>query len=329
MEAMSAASLFDTEEPLSVSDLVAQLRDLVEQEYPSVWVAGEISGFVKHASGHWYFTLKDAAAQLKAAMFRGSNLRIKFDPKNGLEVIARGRVSVYSPRGDLQIIVEDLQPKGLGAAELALRQLKEKLLLKGYFAPERKRRLPRYPRRVGLVTSATGAAIRDMVELFAQRWPLAELVIRPSRVQGDGAAAEVAAAIRLLNQFHTAGTLTLDAIVVGRGGGSTEDLWAFNEEAVATAIFESVVPLCRPSARDRRFGCGPRRGCPGRDALGRGGRADTRPPRDDGGSPRIQHAALRGGRTPVATRAAARRATCGAAGAPPAAPARPRPGAAT
>ena len=125
-------------EPLTVSALVADLRDLVEGVYPSVWVSGELSGFVKHSSGHWYFTLKDSGAQIKAAMFRGSNLRIKFEPKNGLEVIARGRISIYAAKGDLQLIVEELQPKGVGAAELALRQLKEKLFVQGYFAPERK-----------------------------------------------------------------------------------------------------------------------------------------------------------------------------------------------
>ena len=239
---MSAAPKLLTD-AITVSTLVAQLRGLVEEDYPSVWVVGELTGLKKHTSGHWYFTLKDAGAQLRAAMFRGFNLRIKFEPKDGMEVLARGRVSVYESRGDLQILVEELQPKGIGAAELALRQLKEKLLARGYFDPRRKRRLPRYPRRVGLVASATGAAIRDMIELFAQRWPAAELIIRASRVQGDGAAAEVAAAVRLLNQFHACPGCGLDAIVIGRGGGSVEDLWAFNEELVATAIFESTVPI--------------------------------------------------------------------------------------
>lgn len=240
---MSAASLFDNQEPLSVSDLVQGLRDLVEMEFTDVWVSGEISGLVKHASGHWYFTLKDAGAQIKAAMFRGSNLRVRFDPKNGLEVIARGKASVYKTRGELQFVVESLQPKGIGAAELALRQLKEKLLHKGYFSPQRKRPLPRFPKRIGLVTSASGAAVRDMVELFSQRWPLVEIVIRASRVQGEGAAAEVASAIRLLNDLHRTNRLSLDAIVIGRGGGSIEDLWAFNEEVVAEAVFESIVPV--------------------------------------------------------------------------------------
>jgi exodeoxyribonuclease VII large subunit len=230
-------------EPLTVSALTAQLRGLIEGRFASVWVAGEVSNFTRAASGHWYFTLKDAGAQLKAVMFRGFNLRMKFDPRDGTEVIARGRLSVYDPRGDYQLIVEEMQPKGIGAAELALRQLKEKLLAKGYFDPRRKRPLPRFPRRVGLIASLSGAAIRDMVELFAQRWPLTELVIRPSRVQGDGAAAEVAAAVRVLNHFHTTRQIPLHAIVIGRGGGSTEDLWAFNEEVVADAVFNSVVPV--------------------------------------------------------------------------------------
>jgi exodeoxyribonuclease VII large subunit len=239
---MSAAPKTDRD-VLTVSALTAQLRGLVERTFPTVWVAGEVSNYTKAASGHMYFTLKDAGAQLRAVLFRGVNLRMKFEPKNGLEVIARGRLSVYEPRGDYQMQVEELQPKGVGAAELALRQLKEKLHARGYFDPKRKRPLPRFPKRVGLVASASGAAVRDMIELFAQRWPLAEVVVRPSRVQGDGAAEEVAVAVRMLNRLHSTGRLPLDAIVIGRGGGSAEDLWAFNEEAVADAIFQSAVPV--------------------------------------------------------------------------------------
>jgi exodeoxyribonuclease VII large subunit len=230
-------------EPLTVTALTAQVKALIERQFQSVWVAGEVSNFTRATSGHWYFTLKDTTSQIRTVMFRGFNLRMRFDPKDGLEVIARGHLTVYDPRGEYQLIVEELQPKGIGAAELALRQLKEKLLAKGYFDPRRKKPLPKFPRRVGLIASASGAAVRDMVELFARRWPLTELVIRPSRVQGDGAAPEVAAALRMLNHFHTTRELPLDAIVIGRGGGSTEDLWAFNEEVVATAIFQSVVPV--------------------------------------------------------------------------------------
>lgn len=230
-------------EPLSISALTARLKEVVEGQFYSVWVSGEISNFTRATSGHWYFSLKDASSQIRAVMFRGSNFRIRFNPKDGLEVLARGRLSVFEPRGEYQLLIEELQPKGIGAAELALRQLKEALLARGYFDPRRKRGLPRFPRRVGVIASSSGAAIRDIVELFAQRWPLAELLIHPSRVQGDGAAVEVAAAIRILNRIHSIGELPLDAIVLGRGGGSTEDLWAFNELIVAEAIFGSVVPV--------------------------------------------------------------------------------------
>src|SRR5258707_10212036 len=158
-----------------VSAMTAQLRGLVEGRFPSVWVAGEVANYTKAASGHMYFALKDAKAQLRAVFFRGVNLRMNFEPKDGLEVFARGRLTVYEPRGDYQFQIEELQPKGVGAAELALRQLKERLLAKGYFDPRRKKPLPRFPKRVALVASATGAAVRDMLELLAQRWPLAEV----------------------------------------------------------------------------------------------------------------------------------------------------------
>lgn len=227
----------------TISELTAQVREMVEGVFPSVWVTGEISNYTRAASGHAYFTLKDARAQLRSVLFRGVGLRLKFDPKDGLEVLARGRLTVYEPRGDYQLQVEEMQPKGVGAAELGLRQLKEKLLAKGYFDPHRKKPLPRFPKRVALVASASGAAVRDMIELLAKRWPLAEVIVRPSRVQGEGAAEEVAIAVRLLNRLHKAGRLPLDAIVIGRGGGSAEDLWAFNEEAVADALFQSVVPV--------------------------------------------------------------------------------------
>jgi exodeoxyribonuclease VII large subunit len=228
---------------LTVSALTAQVRKLIEGTFPSVWVAGEVSNYTKAASGHMYLTLKDARAQLKAVLFRGVNLRMKFEPKDGLDVLARGRLTVYEPRGDYQFQIEELHPRGIGAAELALQQLKEKLLAKGYFDPRRKKPLPRFPARIGLIASATGAAIRDMIEVLAQRWPLAEVIVCPSRVQGEGAAEEVAVALRLLNRLHASDALRLDAIVIGRGGGSTEDLWAFNEEAVADAVFHSVVPV--------------------------------------------------------------------------------------
>ncbi len=239
---MSAAQKLDRD-VLSVSALVARLRAAVEGRFAAVWVAGEVSNFTKATSGHMYFTLKDEAAQLKAVLFRGVNLRMRFEPKSGMEVLARGRITVYDQRGELQMQVEELQPKGVGAAELALRQLKEKLLARGYFDPRRKRPLPKYPKRVALIASATGAAIRDMLELLAQRWPRADVIVRPSRVQGTGAAEEVAVALRELNRLHASGRLPLCAVVIGRGGGSSEDLAAFNEEAVADAVFQSGVPI--------------------------------------------------------------------------------------
>lgn len=230
-------------QPLTVSALTAQVRGVLEAKFLSVWVAGEVSNFTRASSGHWYFTLKDANAQIKTVAFRGINLRLRFDLKNGMEIVARGRLTVYDPKGEYQFVVEEIQPKGLGGTELALRQLKEKLLAKGYFSPARKRPLPRPPARVGLVASATGAAVRDMIEVFAQRWPFTELVVRPSRVQGEGAAQDVSLAIRQLNWLHRNKRLAFDAIILGRGGGSAEDLWAFNEEVVADAIFNSNVPV--------------------------------------------------------------------------------------
>lgn len=228
---------------VSVSALAGQIKDLLESGFANIWVSGEISNFTKAASGHIYLTLKDANAQIKCAFFRGMNLRLRFDPHDGLEVLARGQVSLYPQRGDCQFYIQELQPKGLGATELALRQLKEKLLAKGYFDPKRKRPLPRYPKRVALVASPTGAAIRDMLELLAQRWPMTDVIVRPARVQGDGAAQDIASSIRMLNHLHKQKELPLDAIVIGRGGGSIEDLWAFNEEIVADAIFQSLVPV--------------------------------------------------------------------------------------
>jgi exodeoxyribonuclease VII large subunit len=223
---------------LSVTELTQAVKGVLEEGFPSVWVTGEISNLARPQSGHLYLTLKDSGAQLRAVIWRSSAVRLRFDPRDGLEVIARGRLTVYAPRGDYQLSIEELQPKGLGALELALRQLKEKLFKLGYFAPERKKPVPAYPRRVALVTSPSGAAVRDMLEILGRRWPLAEVWVCPVRVQGDGASAEIAAAVRLLNRLGG-----VDVIIVGRGGGSTEDLWAFNEEGVAHAIYQSRIPV--------------------------------------------------------------------------------------
>lgn len=223
---------------LSVSELTQEVKGILEDGFAAVWVAGEVSNLARPSSGHVYLTLKDSGAQLRAVVFRGVAMRLRFELHDGLDVIARGRLSVYPPRGEYQLVVEELQPKGLGALELALRQLREKLFRLGYFAPERKKPLPHYPRRVALVTSPTGAAIRDMLEILGRRWPTAETWVCPVRVQGEGAAQEVAAALHLLNRLGQ-----VDVIIVGRGGGSVEDLWAFNEECVAHAIFQSRIPV--------------------------------------------------------------------------------------
>jgi exodeoxyribonuclease VII large subunit len=233
------ATLPDGVKVLSVSELTQEVRALLEEGFSSVWVAGEVSNLARPSSGHLYLSLKDAQAQLRAVLWRGIALRLRFDLADGMEVIARGRLTVYPPRGEYQLVIEEIQPRGIGALELALRQLREKLFMRGYFDPAHKKPLPAVPARVALVTSPTGAAVRDVLEILARRWPAAEVWVCPVRVQGDGAAQEIAAAIRLLNGLRP----TADVLIVGRGGGTTEDLWAFNEEVVAQAIYESRIPV--------------------------------------------------------------------------------------
>ena len=229
--------------PFTVSGLTTAVKLRLEEHFPEVWVAGEVTNLVRAASGHVYFTLKDAKATLRCVMFRGFALRMKFDLRDGIEVIARGGLSVYEQRGEYQLLVQELQPRGIGAAELALRQLKEKLLKKGYFDPKRKRKLPRFPRRVALIASPTGAAIRDMLEILTTRWPIADVVFRPSRVQGEGAAEDVAAADDDRAERQQVELVQVVELPHRRGGGSSEDLAAFNEECVADAVFESAVPV--------------------------------------------------------------------------------------
>jgi exodeoxyribonuclease VII large subunit len=225
--------------PLSVWELTAQVKDLVEAAFPSVWVTGEISNFSRPQSGHCYLTLKDDRAQLKAAMWRPVASHVRFDMHDGLEVICQGRLEVYAPRGTYQLIIEQIEPKGMGALELALRQLREKLAREGLFDPARKRTLPSFVRQIAVVTSPTGAAIRDFLQVLGRRWRGADVLIAPVRVQGEGAAEEIAAAIGTLNQLAR----PIDCLVVTRGGGSLEDLWAFNEEIVVRAIAASRIPV--------------------------------------------------------------------------------------
>lgn len=227
------------ERVLSVWELTAQIKDVLETALPSVWVAGEISNFARPQSGHCYLTLKDDRAQLRAVMWRNAALRVRFDLRDGLEVICRGRIEVYAPRGNYQLIIEAIEPRGIGALDLALRQLRERLAREGLFEPSRKRPLPRWVRRIAVVTSPTGAAIHDFLQVLGRRWRGADVLILPARVQGEGAAQEIAAAIRTANGLP----LAIDCLVVTRGGGSLEDLWAFNEEIVVRAIFASRIPV--------------------------------------------------------------------------------------
>ena len=222
----------------SVSELTAGIRALIETTFGDVWIEGEVSNCKVWNTGHMYFTLKDGGAQIKAVMFRTAVRYLRFKPEDGLHVIARGRLGVYEPKGEYQIVCEHMEPHGLGALQLAFEQLKKRLQAEGLFAPARKRALPALPRRIGIVTSLDGAALRDILKVLRRRAPNASVLIRPARVQGEDAAADVATAIRMLGRVPG-----VDVIIVGRGGGSIEDLWAFNEERVARAIAACPVPV--------------------------------------------------------------------------------------
>lgn len=224
---------------LSVSDLTLLIKDVLEAAFPAVWVSGEVCDLSRPRSGHCYLTLKDEAAQLPAVLWRTAAGRIKFDLCDGLEVICRGRLEVYGPRGKYQLIVDQIEPKGMGALELALRQLRQRLGREGLFDSARKRRLPRFVRKVGVVTSPTGAALRDFLEVLRRRWRGLDALVIPVRVQGEGAAAEIAAAIAQANALP----MPLDCLALIRGGGSLEDLWAFNEEVVVRAVAASRLPI--------------------------------------------------------------------------------------
>jgi exodeoxyribonuclease VII large subunit len=222
---------------LTVSQLTDGIRVLLEERFVNVWVEGELSNCRLWKTGHMYFTLKDANAQVSGVMFRSALRYLRFKPTDGLRVVARARVSVYDRKGEYQIICEHLEPEGLGALQLAFEQLKQRLSAEGLFDPRRKRPLPVLPRKIGVVTSLDGAAVRDIIKVLQRRHPNAHIVIRPARVQGEGAALEIARAMRAIGQVRG-----VDVVIVGRGGGSIEDLWAFNEEVVARAIAGCPVP---------------------------------------------------------------------------------------
>src|SRR5919198_461194 len=223
---------------LTVTELTVKVRDLLESELFEIWVEGELSNCRVWNTGHLYFTLKDESSQLRGFMFRSALRYLRFKPTDGTRVVARGRLSVYEPKGEYQLVCEHLEPQGRGALQLAFEQLKERLQRQGLFDAARKRPLPRFPKKIGIVTSPTGAALRDMLRVIGRRFGDLHIVIAPARVQGEGAAQEVAQAVR---ELHSLGDV--DVIIVGRGGGSLEDLWAFNDEMLARTIAASKIPI--------------------------------------------------------------------------------------
>ena len=232
----------------TVSELTAGIKGTLEGMFPAVWVEGEISNLRVPSSGHAYFTLKDEGAQLSAVLFRGRGRRVRFEPEDGMHVLAFGGLDVYAARGQYQLVVELMEPQGLGALQLAFEQLKRKLEAEGLFDDGRKRKLPVYPRVIGIVTSPTGAAIRDMLNIIGRRFGDLRILIAPVRVQGDDAPAEIVQALVNLQEMTE-----LDVIVVGRGGGSIEDLWAFNDETVARAIVACRVPVISAVGHETDF----------------------------------------------------------------------------
>jgi exodeoxyribonuclease VII large subunit len=247
------ATLFAESRVYSVSELNESIKEVLETEFFTLHLQGEISNYKRHTSGHWYFTLKDAESQLRAVFFRQWNRLLRFEPENGLEVRVRGRLSVYEPRGEYQIVVETVEPVGVGTLQLAFQQQVKRLSQEGLFDEARKRPLPPYPRWIGIVTSPVGAVLRDILQVLQRRNPTINVLIAPVRVQGNGAAGEIADAIRLLNKHAKKTGCPLDVLIVGRGGGSMEDLWAFNEEQVARAIFVSEIPVISAVGHETDF----------------------------------------------------------------------------
>jgi exodeoxyribonuclease VII large subunit len=233
----------DATSTLSVSQLNRQVKRLLEAEFDYVWVEGEISNFAQPGSGHWYFSLKDSDCQVRCAMFRNRNQRVRLQPGNGLQVRIRARVSLYEGRGEFQLLAEHMEAAGAGALQLAFEQLKSQLQAEGLFEPALKQPLPPMPRRIGVITSPTGAAVRDILSVFARRFPALEVALFPVAVQGEAAVPAICQALAAANRWQAQGTQHFDALIVGRGGGSIEDLWAFNNESVARAIAASRLPV--------------------------------------------------------------------------------------
>jgi exodeoxyribonuclease VII large subunit len=231
-------NLQPTRQVLTVTQLTAKIRDLLAKNFTDIWVEGEISNCREAQSGHFYFTLKDDRSQVRCVFFKQQQRGIKFRPEDGLHVTVRGSISVYEARGEYQIYVENIEPMGLGALQLAFEQLKKRLEAEGLFAAARKKPLPLLPNRIGLITSPTGAAVRDVVRILRRRFPNVHLTVYPVRVQGEGSAEEIVKALKFFNQKKL-----VDVLILARGGGSLEDLWSFNEEAVARTIAASVIPV--------------------------------------------------------------------------------------
>jgi exodeoxyribonuclease VII large subunit len=236
---MTAANNDQEPHVFTVGQLTALVKEVLEGTFPSVWVSGELSDVSRPRSGHVYFTLKDADAQIRGVIWRNTASRIPFDLEDGTQVVCRGNLDVYPPRGSYQLVVREIEPRGVGALLLALRQLQQRLTAEGLFDSEQKKPLPKFPRRVAFVTSPTGAAIRDFLEVLRRRWRGVDVLVVPTRVQGEGAAAEITRAIEAARHVKPAP----DVIIVGRGGGSVEDLWCFNDESVVRAIFASDIPV--------------------------------------------------------------------------------------
>lgn len=241
------SAIFETSErrPLTVSELNAEVRALLEKNFHEVWVEGEVVNFTAAASGHWYFNLNDGDAQIRCVCWKGTNYRIRFRPENGITVRVRGRLTLYEVRGEFQLVVESLEPSGEGALALAFEQIRAKLAGEGLFAPELKRAIPFFPRRVGVVTSKSGAAFHDIVNVLTRRAQTVSIVLAPATVQGEGAADSIRRAVESLNRYSGGlpANERIDVLIVGRGGGSAEDLWAFNDEQLARAIRASKIPV--------------------------------------------------------------------------------------
>lgn len=238
---------------LAVSELTAAMQLFFDREFQGIWVTGEISGCRPSSAGHYYFSLKDRDAQLKCVLFKSALRFAKFRPQDGLAVIVRGNLDIYAPRGEYQLIVETLEPQGAGALQIAFEQLKKKLAAEGLFDPERKRPLPRLPRRIGLITSQSGAVLRDILHVLARRFPGLHLRLFPAQVQGDGAAQQVCSGLHHFSRQENLGRPWADIIIVARGGGSIEDLWTFNEESVARAVAASRVPVISAIGHETDF----------------------------------------------------------------------------